>query len=66
MALNTHLQDHLDKRSGGLTYTVSGATATITNTTVPYQRMVELERICDVTGHELVIAAGVLKIQPKS
>ena len=66
MALNTHLQDHLDKRSGGLTYTVSGAVATVTNTSVSSQRMAELERVAAVTGHELVISGGVLKIQPKS
>jgi hypothetical protein len=65
MALNQHITDHLDKRSGGLTYTVSGAVATITSASVPVQRLVELEKICDVTGHELVISGGVLKIQPK-
>jgi len=64
MALNTHLQDHLDKRSGGLTYVASGAVAIITSDTT-MQRIAELERIADVTGHELSIAGGLLQVVPK-
>jgi hypothetical protein len=66
MALNTHLQDHLDKRSGGITYTVSGTTATITSATVPVQRLRELEAVADVTGYELVVVAGALTIRARS
>jgi hypothetical protein len=65
MAINTNLQDHLDKRSGSLTYVASGEVAIITSASVPTQRIAELERIADVTGHELVVNGGFLQLQPK-
>jgi hypothetical protein len=64
MAINQHLQDHLDKRAGSLAYTASGPVAIITSD-VPVQRIAELERIADVTQHELVINGGALQLQPK-
>lgn len=64
MALNTHLQDHLDKRSGGLTYVASGEVAIITSD-VSVQRIGELQRIADVTNHELVVNGGALTLIPK-
>jgi hypothetical protein len=65
MALNTQLQEHLDKRSGGITYSVSGEVAIITSTAVPVQRLDELLRVATVTGHEVAIQGGSLILQPK-
>jgi hypothetical protein len=65
MAVNTHVLDHLDKRSGGLTYVASGEVAFVTSANIPVQRVAELERVADVTGHELSIVAGSLAVVPK-
>jgi hypothetical protein len=65
MAINTLLQDHLDKRSGSITYVASGEVAIVTSASVSKQRLEELSRIADVTGHELVVNGGFLQIQPR-
>jgi hypothetical protein len=65
MAINSHIQDHLDKRSGGLTYVASGEVAHITSVSVSAQRIAELERVADVTGHELQLVGQVLTLVPK-
>jgi len=67
MALDTHVDDRLKKMPGVGTsnYTVSGATATITGSLTAPQ-LDELIRVAGMVRHEVVLTAGVLKIQPRS
>jgi hypothetical protein len=66
MALDTHVDDKL-KRMPGVgsgAYTVAGAVATITGSLTAPQ-LEELVRTAAVTRHEVVVVAGVVKIQPR-
>lgn len=67
MALNTHLDDKLKKLAGlgSGAFTVSGASATITGT-LSGPQLEDLIRAASLTRYEVVVAAGVVTVQPRS
>lgn len=66
MALDTHVDDKLKRLPGvgSSAYTTSGAAATITGTLTAPQ-LEDLIRSAAQVRHEVVVTAGVVKVQPK-
>jgi len=66
MALDQHIDKKLTTLAGLGTagFTVSGATATITGTLSAAQ-LEDLIRAASLTRSEVIVAAGVVKVQPR-
>jgi len=67
MALHDHIDEKLKKMAGvgASAFTVSGAVATVTGT-LSAQQLQDLIRSVELHRHEVVVAAGAVKIQPRS